>query len=444
MRVIRGLYLSDRFFAVCALIIVLFGMSFVVPQLFRVAQFALCGFALLFIADAFYSYVASRKISGERILPDYFSLSDTNAYSIRVTNGFAYSLGMEIYDELPEQFQEREMKTMLRKLAAGASKDIVYNLRPLTRGAYHFGKLNVFVSSRLKLLQYRVQLAEEKMVKVYPSIAQMRHYELMLSNKTASLHGVRKLRRLGHSYEFEKIKNYVEGDDIRSINWKATCRRDTLMVNQYEDERSQSVYCIIDKSRSMMLPFNGLSLLDYSINSSLALSNMILRKEDKVGLITFSNKVETVLKADNKSRQLGLILENLYNEKENHLEANYEHLFLTLDNVAKNRSLIFLFANFESLHAIKRVLGLLRKINKRHLLVLMIFENTEIEAYSKQEAKNIEDIYLNTIAEKFIYDKYRILQDLKNYGIQVVLNKPDDLSVNAINKYMQLKSRGLI
>ncbi|MCX6180478.1 MAG: DUF58 domain-containing protein [Bacteroidetes bacterium] len=443
MRIIKGLYLSNRFFWGCALIVILFCASFLLPSLFVVSQVLLIALVIVTVIDVFFSFSASAKVECERILPEYFSLADENAVTLVVHNRFSFALRMEVYDEIPEQFQERNFKTAL-KVSSGKSKEIAYKLRPVLRGAYHFGKVNVFVSSGIGLLQYRLQRANEVTVKVYPSILQMRKYELMLSNKTATAYGVRKLRRLGHSYEFEKIKNYVDGDDIRSINWKATCRKDNLMVNQYEDEKSQSVYCVIDKSRSMMLPFDGLSLLDYSINTSLALSNMVLKKDDRMGLITFSNKTETVLKADSKTKQLGLILENLYKEKENHLEANYEHLFLTLNNVVKNRSLIFLFANFESLHAIKRVLGLLRKINQRHLLVLMIFENTEIESYSKQPAESMEDIYLTTIAEKFIHDKYRILQELKNYGIQVVVNKPNDLSVNAINKYMQLKSRGLI
>ena len=99
------------------------------------------------------------------------------------------------------------------------------------------------------------------------------------------------MRRIGHSYEFEQIKNYVRGDDYRSINWKATSRRGHLMVNQYEDERAQQVYNIIDKSRSMKMPFNGMSLLDYAINTSLVISNVALQKHDRAGLMTFSDKM---------------------------------------------------------------------------------------------------------------------------------------------------------
>jgi uncharacterized protein (DUF58 family) len=443
MKIITQLYLTNRFFIAFALVVVSFCVSFALPSFFLIAQGLLALLFFIFIADALICFRLSLRINASRKLSDYLSLGDENAIHIMLSNDSKAKISVEILEDLPEQFQERNM-LMQVSLKKQESKELIYHLRPLSRGKYHFGFINIFVNSPLRLSQYRTKQHKEEMVKVYPSIIQMRKCELMLSDKTAHGYGSKKIRRIGHSYEFEKIKNYVEGDDIRSINWKATGRRDTLMVNQYEDEKSQSVYCVIDKSRSMMLPFDGLSLLDYSINTALALSNMVIRKHDKAGLITFSNKPETLVKADSRNRQMGLILESLYQESENKLEANYEQLFLTISNSVKNRSLLFLFSNFESLHAVQRVLPLLRKISQRHLLVLMLFENTEIENYSKQAANSMEDMYLTTIAEKFIYDKYRILQELKSYGIQVVINKPNDLSINAINKYIELKSRGRI
>src|SRR5690606_31033362 len=129
------------------------------------------------------------------------------------------------------------------------------------------------------------------------------------------------------SYEFEQIKNYVPGDDVRQINWKSTARHQQLMVNQYEDEKSQSIYNIIDKSRSMLMPFNKLSLMDYSINTSLMISNIALKKHDKIGLITFSDIIGSAIKADRKFGQLNIILEKLYKQKERDLESNYEYLY---------------------------------------------------------------------------------------------------------------------
>jgi uncharacterized protein (DUF58 family) len=282
------------------------------------------------------------------------------------------------------------------------------------------------------------------MVKVVPSIIQMKKYELIALARISTISGIKKLRRIGHSYEFEQIKNYSQGDDIRSINWKATARKDSLMVNQYQDERSQQVYMIIDKSRNMHMPFNGLSLLDYSINTSLVLSNIALLKHDKTGLITYSHRIGTTLPAEKSTNQLKKILHALYAEKPQNLEGNYDLLYRSVKNVIKSRSLIMLFLNFESSYAMERALPILQKINKQHLLVVMIFENTELKTYTHQKAEFVSDIYAQTIALKLSMEKKQIVSKLRKYGIQTILSRPEDLSINVVNKYLELKAKGLI
>jgi uncharacterized protein (DUF58 family) len=236
----------------------------------------------------------------------------------------------------------------------------------------------------------------------------------------------------------------VRGDDYRSINWKASSRRAALMVNQYEDERAQQVYSIIDKSRAMRMPFEGLSLMDYAINTSLVISNIALQKHDKAGLITFSDKIGSTIKADSKTTQLNKILNALYKEEERPLEANYELLYYITRKLVRGRSLILLYTNFESNYALERVLPVLRKINKTHLLVVIFFENTEIRAFAEEEVSTLEDIYHQTVAQQFLSEKSQMVQKLNQYGIQAILTRPQDLSINTVNKYLELKSRGLI
>ena len=216
------------------------------------------------------------------------------------------------------------------------------------------------------------------------------------------------------------------------------------MVNQYEDERSQQVYCIIDKSRVMKMPFGGLTLMDHSINAALVMSNIILQKKDKAGLLSFSDKLGSTLAADNSPNQLGRILHELYREKEGKGEASYELLYYAVRRLVRGRSLLLLFTNFESQFALERVLPTLRKINNMHVLVVVFFINTEIEEFAKQEAKTTEDIYHQTIAQKFRDEKTQMMQKLRQYGIQTILTRPEDLNINTINKYLELKSRGVI
>ncbi|MFM2360589.1 MAG: hypothetical protein RLY16_2582, partial [Bacteroidota bacterium] len=253
--------------------------------------------------------------------------------------------------------------------------------------------------------------------------------------------GSKRMRKIGHSMEFEQIKEYVQGDDIRTINWKATARKSGMMVNSYTDEKCQQVYCIIDKGRLMKMPFKGLSLLDYAINSTLILSSVCLQKQDKVGLFTFSNKMGSLLAADRKPTQRAAIMQMLYNESTNFLESDFEMLYLQLRGRIKQRSLLVLYTNFESLAGLKRQLPYLRSIAKHHLLMVVFFENTELKNVAAVSAKNIEEVYHKTIAEKFAYEKRMIVKELQKHGILSVLTAPDQLTINSINKYLELKAR---
>ncbi len=439
----KNLYLTNRFFLLLGAFVLLFAGSFVVPVLFPVMQALFVGALVLAVLDYWLLFNKTVQVKAVRELPKLFNLGDPNAVKLNLENDANIKLTIHIIDELPTQFQIRDWEEKI-VLEPTERQTVKYDLRPTERGEYIFGNINLFLSSILGLLQRRVRVASAGQVPVYPSILQMKQYELKAFNRISQFQGIKKLRRIGHSYEFEQIKPYVRGDDYRSINWKASSRGTGLMVNQYEDERAQQIYSIIDKSRAMHMPFEGLSLMDYAINTSLVISNIALQKYDRAGLITFSDKIGATIKADNQPTQLNKILQALYKEKERLLESNYELLFQAVRKLLNRRSLILLYTNFESMYALERVLPLLRRINTIHLLVVIFFENTEIRQFAYQPVHTLEDIYKQTIAQKFLAEKSQMVQTLNQYGIQAVLTAPEDLSINTINKYLELKAKGLI
>ncbi len=346
-------------------------------------------------------------------------------------------------DEVPHQFQIRDFSFTL-SLSPGENKSILYKLRPVRRGEYDFGVLHFYVSSPIGLVSRRFSFPENKMVPVYPSYLQMRKYELFaISNRLTEI-GIKKIRKIGHNREFDQIKEYVSGDDLRTVNWKATARKGLLMVNSYQDEKSQQLYSVIDKGRAMKMPFEGMSLLDYAINASLVISNIAIKKDDKAGLITFSNRIGSILKAEKKSMQMQMIMESLYNQDMRFQESDFGRLYRNIKTNLRQRSLVMLYTNFESLVAMNRQLQYLRKIAKDHLLVVIFFENTELTSLSTAEAKSTEAIYIKTIAEKFTFEKRMIVKELRKYGIHTILTSPQNLTVASLNKYLELKSRGLI
>jgi uncharacterized protein (DUF58 family) len=441
--VIKTLYLNKRFYLAGGSVVALFIFGFAFVPLYYAGLIALLILFALIATDIILLFRKNVSIRCHRNLPLMLSLSDENKIVLDLSNDSYLRLKIHIIEELPEQFQERKfwLKTILD---ANQRKTIEYNLRPVKRGEHFFGKTILFIRSELGLVERRVDCENSSMVPVYPSIIQMKNMELRAFSKISLFQGIRKLRRIGHSYEFEQIRSYVTGDDYRSINWKSTGKRGALMVNQYEDERAQQIYFILDKSRVMRSSFNELSLLDYAINSSLVMTNIALRKDDKVGLISFSTSIDTFIKAEKSSKQLRLILNKLYKEKENKLESNYELLYSSIRKTITARSLLVLFTNFESIYALDRVLPLLRKLSRFHLLVVVFFENTELTSYAKEDAKSLKDIYFKMVAEKFIDEKEQIIHQLNLYGIQSIRSSPEELSINVINKYLELKSRGMI
>jgi len=439
-RYITDLFLPNRLYLVIGICIVFFIVSFFYPPFFIVPITMWYLILALVAIDYIFLFFIGNAPLAKRIMAERFSNGDENRISIQVTNSKPYETSIDLIDEIPVQFQKRDW-FVSRRFKAREQKNIVYTLRPVERGEYHFGNLLLYVRSALGLLCRRYSIAAETTVGVYPSFMQLRKYELLSQTTIQPERGSKRMRKLGHSMEFEQIKEYVLGDDIRTLNWKATARKGMLMVNNFSDEKSQQVYCIIDKGRLMKMPFNKLSLLDYAINSTLVLSSVCLQKQDKVGLITFSNKMGNVLAADRKPIQKANILQLLYNQETSFQESDYEMLYLQLRSRVKQRSLLVLFTNFESMSGLKRQLPYLRSIAKHHLLMVVFFENTELTQLAAKKAENIEQVYIKTIAEKFGYEKRLIVKELMKHGILAVLTPPEKLTINAINKYLELKTR---
>ena len=424
-------------------LVLLFVIGYSFPMVSVLAKLAVFIFLALVIMDVFSLYKTKMGLSAKRLHDKKLSNGDDNEILIELVSSYGYDLHAEIVDEIPHQFQRRDISWKVY-LPADSKETLNYQLRPVKRGEYSFGTINVFLSTSLGLFQRRYSFPSEVTVPVYPSIIQMKKYEFSAFTNNLTELGIKRIRRIGQTTEFDQIKEYVSGDDPRNINWKASAKSTGLMINHYEDEKSQPVYCIVDKGRLMRSPFEGLTLLDYAVNSALVMSNVALRKHDKAGLITFSNKMSSIVKADRRSGQLQRILETLYNQKTFYKESNYEMLATYAQRRITSRSLLLLYTNFESLNSFRRQLPYLRALSKRHLLVVVFFENTELDTVIQSDPILSEEIYTQVIAEQLSLEKQLIVSELKKYGIYSVLTPPADLNVNTINRYLEFKARGMV
>ncbi len=443
MQFLKSFYIHNTFFRYIAILAACFVVSYWVSLLYAVTWLLTVLLIGLFFFDIYLLYATDMGIEAQRELPKKLSNSDFNPIRFTYTSRYTFKTHITMIDELPIQFQKRDFEYSA-SLFKNEKKTYEYKVRPVERGEYVFGNLIVFASSSLKIIKRKYIYQKDQMVPVYPSIIQMQQYDfLAISNKLTQF-GLKKIRRIGHTQEFEQIKEYVPGDDFRTINWKATAKNDHLMINQYQDEKSQPIYSIIDTGRVMKMPFNGLKLLDYAINSTLAFSNVALKRNDKTGMVAFSKNIETFVPAVQKLTHLNTILEKLYNITTEFTDADFGMLYAHIKRKINHRSLLLLYTNFEHISAMRRQLPFLLAIAKKHVLVVVFFENTELEELIAIDAEDLQAIYHKTIAEKFSLEKRLMQKELQQYGIQTILTKPENLTINTINKYLEIKARGLI
>lgn len=439
----KNLYINTRFFVAFIGVGILYVLAFFFPILMVVAHAVLLICFLAAMVDSLLLFNQKDGVLAQRILPEKLSNGDENPIKIDVKNNYGFKIETKIIDEIPFQFQKRDF-VIRKQIESGRNTYFQYTLEPKERGEYNFGSLNIYASSPIGFISKRFRFQKDANLASYPSFVHLRKYELMALQSEFLMGGIKKIRKLGHTMEFEQIKEYVPGDDIRTINWKATSKTSRLMVNQFQDEKSQRIFMLIDTGRTMKMPFKGLSLLDYSINATMALSHIILKKGDRAGMMTFSKKTENKIAAENKSGQLKKISEALYNINTNFFESDFNRLYQDVKYSINQRSLILLFTNFETLDGLNRQLKYLRGIAKNHLLVVVFFKNAELQTLINKNPENMQEIYDEIIAEKFEFEKKLIIQELRKYGIYTVYTLPENLNIDVINKYLEIKARGIL
>ena len=442
MRYLRRLYIANGFFYILLLLAACYALSFYIEPLRVLSTILLWVWVALCLWDLIILYFPKHQIKIYRKYPDKLSNGDENRFAIDLSSSFPFKVDVRVLEEVPVEFQFRKnqfhMALLPRKI-----HEVEYILQPKKRGVYSFGKCNVLVR-HLGLFERKFVLNESLDIPCYPSFIQMRKYQLLATTDRLIEMGVKRIRKIGNTLEFDHIREYVKGDEYRHMNWKASAKHKRLMVNQYQEEKSQPIYSFIDTGRVMRMPFNGMTLLDYAINSTLVLSNAAILKQDRAGMLTFSKKCENHIVPEKKNTQMKLISDKLYNISTQFDESEFGNLYAFMRRYINKRSLVFLYSNFETLDALNRQLPYLRMMAKSHIIVAVVFKNTELIELAKEEAKTAVEIYNKIIAEKFVYEKNLIMQELNRNGLQTIFTAPEDLSIKSINKYLEIKARGLI
>lgn len=447
------MFLTRRFYIVFAAVILLIGSGYWWSPLYSVGRLALAVFAFVVVADIVALYM-KHGITAERHMAERFSNGDWNEVRIDIHNSYPFRPRLTVINEAPSGNAAPSVNEVSDGNDAHFSffifhfSFLIYHFsfkyRPTRRGVYSFGRVRVF-ASWLGFVERRFTCCEPQDVKVYPSYLMLRQYELLaISNRLTDL-GIKRLRRIGHQTEFEQIRDYVAGDDFRTINWRATARSvHGIQVNVYQDERSQQIFSVIDKGRVMQQSFREMTLLDYAVNASLVLSYVAMRREDKAGLMTFSDRFDTYLPAQRSEGHMQTILENLYAQQTAFGETDYSALVDYVSRHVTKRSLLIVYTNFMTMVSMKRQLPWLLQLSHRHRVLVVFFQDEELQQYAASPAATTEDYYRHVVAEKTISDQRLIVGQLQRHGILSLLTTPDRLSVDIINKYLELKARQML
>jgi uncharacterized protein (DUF58 family) len=440
----KSFYLSKYTYILLGICVALFCFGLLNILFFRIGQFVFFTTWVIVFIEIILLFKQKHIINVSRKPPFKLSNGDKNTVSLSFKNLTNMRFLAEIIEELPEQFQIREWQKSTT-ISPNEITNFKYIVEPKIRGLYQWR--NCHVLSRLTdfSLVYRKDTFElNQEIACYPSFDQFNRLPIKAMVSQFNDSNEKVIQKIGQSLEFEQIKEYATGDDYRHINWKASAKRGHLMVNQYQDERSQDIYCLIDMGRAMKMPFECQTLLDYVINGTLALSKAIIDMQDKAGLIDFAAQKCGLLPAKKDMKQFGKINDALFNIETQFLESDFERLYKFVRLKIKQRSLLVIFTNFDSVNAMHRQLPYLKSLSRHHLLLVVFFENTELSAQAHEQAKDLKEIYTKTIGYNLLIQNKLILQELNRFGIQGLMVKPQKLSLEVINSYLSIKKKSLI
>ncbi len=409
-----------------------FGLSF---YIFIVYNLILSG--LLFID--FIITPGADKLEIRRECDRKLSMGSENIIKIIVRNKGSHVLHIEARDEVPS-YMDVMGGTIRIKSVPHYENSGSYTVVPQKRGEYAFGDIHIRYRGVLKLCMKYVRFNTKESLKVFPNLKDLKRYSFASLRKNLVLIGNKKMKTYGIGTEFESLREYSEGDDYRKVNWLATARSSKLIVNNYEPERNQQVYIMLDSSRVMNTEINYIKKLDYAINSAFLLAEIAGKKGDNIGLLVFDKDVKRFVKSSKGMTHFSTIADNLYNVEENFVTADYDNALFHLCKYQRRRSLLCIFTDlFNSQEALALVKAL-KTTGRNHIPLVITIKDMRVYEMAANKISTVTDIYDKCAAVKEIDEREKIQRIFESAGIASIDIPPDKLSMEVVNKYLNMKA----
>lgn len=395
---------------------------------------------LILIVD--YFITPSNKIfEVDRLGEDKLSIYENEKISISILNKSDYRFYVELKDDVPDFYFEVPAKIIGQYIMPRSKEVFEYQVIPKKRGAFTFGNINIRYDSKIGFCKKSFKVPIHKEYKVYPNLKALRKYHMALCNNRKYKSGLKNMKIQGAGTSFESLREYIPGDEYRRINWKATARENKPIVNQYEPEKNQHVYALIDSGRPMSYSIRGYNKLDMAINTCLILSDIVNQNGDKSGLLVFNTQLQNFVPPGKGIGHRNKIMEALYHIDHTNNTSNYEEAIFYLRKNEKHRSIIFIFTDFDTIEEAEEMLKILHIVSKNYVVIIMLIKNESLENITKIQTASENDIFNKAVAMELLLERKNIINRLNKLGIMCMECEIENIEVNTINKYLQIKNK---
>jgi uncharacterized protein (DUF58 family) len=399
--------------------------------------------ALVALADLLSLWRASR-LRIERRVGDVCSLGEHQDVELVVENLASAPRRLTLRDDVPDEFTA-EPAIFEITVPGGRQAVLAYRFVPKRRGSYVLERVDALVASRLRLWRLQTKWPVRTEVRVYPDIHQVGRFTMLARRDRLSTIGVRRSRRLGTDNEFERLRDYIEGDDPRHIDWRATARRRKLTCRAYQLNQSQRIMFLIDCGRLMAGDTGlGLSPLDHAFNAMLLLAHVALIRGDQVGLLAFSDRVRAYVAPGGGPRRIRRLVHSIHNVFPELVESRYDRAFIELEQRTRKRSLVVIMTNlFDELSA--QLIGeYLHNLTGRHLPLAVFLRDHDLFSLADTALVQPAGLYPGAAAASLLNWRERTLAGLRMRGVLTLDAFPEDLTAVLVNRYLEIKARHLL
>jgi uncharacterized protein (DUF58 family) len=405
------------------------------------------GYDVALILAAIVDARLSRWPAGVRVEREFegrFAVGAETEVRVQVLNHTPRVMTVRVKDEYPPEMRLSGLREALIRVEAQTSAALIYGLTPPKRGRFEFGQTAVRYLSRLGLVWVEKRVGEREAVKVYPNIRRAREAELKALGARSLVAAHRKTSWRGEGREFESLRDYVRGDELRHVSWTATARRGKLVTRQYQIERDQTILIALDAGRLMTARIEQETKLDSAVHATLALMSAAARGGDNAGIVVFGRRIKAYLPPKRGGEHMDAALEALYAVEPEMIEPSYARAFEFIAANCKRRALVVVLTDLVDEEGSRELLTSLKLLRPRHLPLVVTIGDRDLKGVVREIPASLPDLFTQSVAEEIIYQREAALRLVESQGGLALDVTAAALAPALLEKYLQVKERGLL